>query len=196
MTYIKEWITNITTAIIFIAAIELILPQNSIKKYAKFVLGLLLLIVVINPFIKFASSEINLESLFSEDMFFKDEKLSTQNFDNYKKESINNTAEVFSNNIKNICLEELHRTYPEDEFNIEVYTNYSVESNLFSIDKINIGVYENGIKKITKIEDIDFGEEKAVDSTNTIPLEKQKKIKNDMSQLIKITEESVSVFSM
>ncbi|MCD3297735.1 stage III sporulation protein AF, partial [Clostridium botulinum] len=46
---IRQWVISIATAIFFITAVEMILPNNSIKKYAKFVLGLILITVVINP---------------------------------------------------------------------------------------------------------------------------------------------------
>ena len=38
---------------IFMTAIEIIAPDNSMKKYIKFVLGLILISVMINPIIKF-----------------------------------------------------------------------------------------------------------------------------------------------
>ena len=46
---LKVWITSICTAIFFITAVEMILPDDSLKKYAKFVLGLILITVVISP---------------------------------------------------------------------------------------------------------------------------------------------------
>ena len=39
---LRNWIISICTAVIFITAVEMIMPNNSFKKYAKFVLGLIL----------------------------------------------------------------------------------------------------------------------------------------------------------
>ncbi len=59
---LKVWVTNITIAIFFITAVEMILPDNSMKKYAKFVLGLLLIVVIINPIIKIFDKDFNISA--------------------------------------------------------------------------------------------------------------------------------------
>ena len=59
---LKVWVTNITIAIFFITAVEMILPDNNMKKYAKFVLGLMLIVVIINPIIKIFDKDFDLNS--------------------------------------------------------------------------------------------------------------------------------------
>lgn len=53
MEAIKTFIINLVTTLIFISAIELICPNNKMKKYIKFVLGLMLIAVILNPIITF-----------------------------------------------------------------------------------------------------------------------------------------------
>ena len=53
MEYIKSFIETLVTIIILFSAIELISPNNSMKKYIKFVLGLILIVVMLNPIIDF-----------------------------------------------------------------------------------------------------------------------------------------------
>lgn len=50
---LRAWIVNISTVVLFITAVEMLLPDNSLKKYSKFVLGLILITVLINPLIKY-----------------------------------------------------------------------------------------------------------------------------------------------
>ena len=53
MEYIKSFIETLVTIIILFSAIELISPNNSMKKYIKFVLGLILIVVMLSPIIDF-----------------------------------------------------------------------------------------------------------------------------------------------
>ena len=53
MELIKGFITTLVTTLIFITAIELVGPDNSMKKYLKFVMGLILVAVLLNPIVKF-----------------------------------------------------------------------------------------------------------------------------------------------
>ena len=60
---LKVWVTNITIAIFFITAVEMILPDNSMRKYAKFVLGLMLIVVIINPIMKIFDKDFNFNEI-------------------------------------------------------------------------------------------------------------------------------------
>ncbi|MBE6047360.1 MAG: stage III sporulation protein AF, partial [Clostridium sp.] len=53
MEVLKEFVVCLVTTIIFITAIELVGPDNEMKKYLKFVLGLILVAVILNPVIDF-----------------------------------------------------------------------------------------------------------------------------------------------
>ena len=55
MELIKGFVTTLVTTLIFITAIELVGPDNSMKKYLKFVMGLILVAVLLNPIVKFFS---------------------------------------------------------------------------------------------------------------------------------------------
>ncbi|WP_413379797.1 stage III sporulation protein AF [Alkalihalobacillus sp. 1P02AB] len=49
MSFIIEWLTNIILLILLATILELILPKNALQKYVKMVVGLLLLIVLLQP---------------------------------------------------------------------------------------------------------------------------------------------------
>ena len=53
MEYLNNFVITLVATIIFMTAVEIIAPDNSMKKYIKFVLGLILISVMINPIIKF-----------------------------------------------------------------------------------------------------------------------------------------------
>ncbi|WP_026689312.1 stage III sporulation protein AF [Alteribacter aurantiacus] len=49
MAYVTEWITNIILLILFAAILELLLPNSSLQRYVKLVVGLMVLMVMIQP---------------------------------------------------------------------------------------------------------------------------------------------------
>ena len=55
MDEIKGFIITLVSMIILISAIELISPDNSMKKYLKFVLGTILIAVMISPIVSVLS---------------------------------------------------------------------------------------------------------------------------------------------
>ena len=51
MELLKGFVITLVTTIIFMTAVELIAPDNSMKKYIKFILGLLLISVILTPIV-------------------------------------------------------------------------------------------------------------------------------------------------
>jgi stage III sporulation protein AF len=58
---LKDWAINIVIAAIFAAFIEIILPSSSMKKYIKVVLGFVIIIIIINPFINILNKNIDID---------------------------------------------------------------------------------------------------------------------------------------
>jgi stage III sporulation protein AF len=59
VSFLTEWITNIIVFILLAIVIDLLLPNSSMQKYAKMVISLLLIIVIINPIFKIFSKDMN-----------------------------------------------------------------------------------------------------------------------------------------
>lgn len=55
MEFLTSWITNILLFIMLAVVVELLLPQTSLQKYVKLVLGLLLIVIILNPIFKLFS---------------------------------------------------------------------------------------------------------------------------------------------
>lgn len=189
MEGLKTWITTICAGVFFITAVEMILPNNSLKKYAKFVLGLILMIIIINPIIEILNgTAVNVSSYLNEyeNILENEEEKSTEQRSN----NIKNTQAVFEKNIEKIALKTLKEDYSKDNFEITVETKYDEEENIFSIESINILLDEGGIKPIEKIE---INKETEEDSAN-------KEVDNkDMKKLIgktlSIDEKSIHIYN-
>jgi stage III sporulation protein AF len=58
---IKEWIIGIVVTIIFMSIVDLVLPDNSFKKYAKIATGLIVIIAILSPVFKLFKGGISIE---------------------------------------------------------------------------------------------------------------------------------------
>ncbi|WP_070120712.1 stage III sporulation protein AF [Bacillus marinisedimentorum] len=55
MAFLTEWISNIILFILLAVIIELLLPNSTFQKYAKMVIGLLLIVMILAPVLKILS---------------------------------------------------------------------------------------------------------------------------------------------
>lgn len=59
LAFLTEWITNIIVFILLAVIIDLLLPNSTMQKYAKMVISLLLIIVIINPIFRIFTTDMN-----------------------------------------------------------------------------------------------------------------------------------------
>lgn len=61
MELLREWIITIISTIIFIAFVEILIPNSKQKRYIDMVVGFLIVIVILNPLINIINSGIDFE---------------------------------------------------------------------------------------------------------------------------------------
>lgn len=191
LEHLKVWVINICTAVFFITAVEMILPDNKMKKYAKFVLGLILITVIMNPIIKIFNNDFNLESYVNSASKYFEEKEYTKDYDKYKISSIDNTVNVFSKNLENLCIDKLREKFPEDNYEVIVDAGYDTEKENFVINTINVGITEGKVKKIKKIK---INDSKEVSSSEIEDYKKSNIIKEYLSQLMNVPTDKIKVY--
>jgi stage III sporulation protein AF len=191
---LKVWITNITIAVFFITAVEMILPDNSMKKYAKFVLGLLLIVVIINPIIKIFDKNFDLQSYSNKATSYMEGKDSVSNIKKYKDINILNTTENFKKNLEKVCIENLEEAYPENKYDADIEIVYDNNKQIFIIDSVQIEVVDRGISDIKNIEI----NTKSVSASrkNILQDEQGSKIKKLISNKFKIDNEVITVYKL
>ncbi|QCX32703.1 stage III sporulation protein AF [Caloramator sp. E03] len=59
---LKKYILSITVMVLFLAFIDLIMPENSFKKYAKFITGLIVIITILTPIFKIFDRRSDIET--------------------------------------------------------------------------------------------------------------------------------------
>lgn len=55
MSFLTEWLTTIVLFILFAIVIDMLLPSSSMQKYAKMVVSLLLIVVMLTPIFKLST---------------------------------------------------------------------------------------------------------------------------------------------
>lgn len=193
MEILKDWVSDICVTILFMTAIELVLPENSIKRYAKFVLGLIFIVVVINPIINFVNQDNNLykDIAINENYIDKFDDYLKNNFEEYSERARKTTLETFKENISKNCEIILENKFKKDKFDVDVSGVY--ESGDFKILEVIIRVEETGVKKIETIEEVvidDKQDNKIINKEGA----KAKEIRKFLSDELNILENIIKVY--
>ena len=193
MEYLNNFIITLVATMIFMTAIEIIAPDNSMKKYIKFVLGLILISVMINPIIKFftgGEQEVINRIKRYEDML----NLGVTN-EGESKEVIEKQKEAFKSNLNSNCDNLLKEKFSDKNFKSDIKCNINLSDMTYSIDSLEVGVRENGIRLVDKIRiNVNGESEEAV--SNNKKFDNEEEIKNYLSELFKIPIEKIKLYSM
>lgn len=158
MEVFKDWVRDICVSILFMTAIELVLPENSIKKYSKFVLGLIFIVVVINPIIGFINQDSNLykDITLNEDYVDRFNNYLENNLDEYTKRVKKTTLDNFKGNLEKNCENILKNKFNNKNFTVDASVSY--ENDNIKINEVIVRVYNQGIKDIEAVEKVVIGE--------------------------------------
>lgn len=153
MDHLKSFVTTITVISVFMVAIELILPENKLKKYQEFVLSLIVLSVILTPVIKiFTGIKMNENIEFE---VYKNIENSTEVF----SESETNTSFIIKRLEEN-CKKILEENFPKNKYKVEINGKVDLDTFNIAFDDIYIKVIEESDdSKISKIEKIQIEDE-------------------------------------
>lgn len=192
MEYINNFVITLVATMIFMTAVEIISPDNSMKKYIKFVLGLILISVMINPIVKFftGGEEELINTIKSyERMFY--EGTTNENEDSISKSQI----ESFKNNLNSNCDNLLKEEFSDKDFKSNVECEIDLDNMTYSIESLEVGVKDGGIKLVDSIK-INISEESEQALSNDEEVENEEEIKNYLSEVFKISTEKIKLYSM
>ncbi|EPY2271261.1 stage III sporulation protein AF [Clostridium sporogenes] len=195
LQWLKDWITNIAVAVFFITAIEMLLPKNNIKKYGKFVLGLILITVILNPIIKIFNKDYNISQYADKATASFNNVEYKNDFDKYKKKNREETLNNFKANLQNQTKKKLEEKFPENKYEVNVEIAYDEEKDNLQIKSIDVGVKGNKIEKIKKVNKINIGNnENGKEDKKTF--EGEGKIKQFISNEFKVSSEVIKVYKL
>ena len=191
MEYIKSFIETLVTIIILFSAIELISPNNSMKKYIKFVLGLILIVVMLNPIIDFfTEGEDKIVSTIKEyeNILSKDTKTSSD-------VAVSNEVEdVFIENLNKNSAAELAEAFPDYTFVCNINCNIDLSNYSYNISHAKIGISTGKIQDVEKIEKVEISNDNETNSK--VYSDDEQKILSYVSNMLGVSEEKIEIYTV
>ena len=191
MEYIKSFIETLVTIIILFSAIELISPNNSMKKYIKFVLGLILIVVMLSPIIDFfTEGEDKIVSTIKEyeNILSKDTKTSSD-------VAVSNEVEdVFIENLNKNSAAELAEAFPDYTFVCNIDCNIDLSNYSYNISHAKIGISTGKIQDVEKIEKVEISNDNETNSK--VYSDDEQKIVSYVSNMLGISEDKIEVYTV
>lgn len=152
---LKNIVITLVTMLIFISAVELIMPDNKMRKYIKFILGLILISTILNPIINLISNgEKNLSgSIKNYEAVFNSSKadLNDAGITRDSQNKIDARKKTFVDNFNKNCDNLLKNKFKNMDFKSEVDCDVNFTDVSLNIKKLKIGIGENRVNKIKKI---------------------------------------------
>ncbi|MGL4850042.1 MAG: stage III sporulation protein AF [Clostridium sp.] len=187
MEIIKEFVITLVSTIVLITAVELILPDNSMKKYSKFILGTMLIGVILTPIVKFLT---NGEDAIIQTIVSYDNKNIKEEKDKNKVNDVNNMKkEAFEKNLSKNVDSILEKEFDEYKFSNEIECEVDFEKIEFNIKSIVVYVRDGGdVKKIKEVEKV------TIDKKSEVKTDKKyENIRKYLSKELDIKEEKIKV---
>lgn len=168
MSFLTEWITSIILFILFAIVIDLLLPNSSMQKYAKMVVSLLLIVVMLNPI--FALFRADPDQIFSEITKGKDQAQSEEikNQMNLEKKEIQASQRAYILKQMAVQLEKSAKEPLEKESyemkHVEVladeeHLDQNMEADQFRIKAVLVPLTGDAVETVAKV-DIDLSRQK------------------------------------
>ncbi|MEY9868266.1 stage III sporulation protein AF [Peribacillus sp. B2I2] len=148
MSFLAGWVSNIIIFVLLATVIDMLLPNSALQKYAKMVIGLLLIAIIITPIL----------GLFNKDF---DEILSaaTSEFEDQKKKDLGNLTEMKKKEIQATQGAYILKQMAVD-LQAEVEEELMVDYNM-KISSIEVGVKNEEKPGVDDLQNITISLEKA-----------------------------------
>ncbi len=138
--WISEWVKNIVFVILLASFVDLLLPNSNMQKYARIVLGMLIILIIIAPILgifekSFSINDLSkeLDKLNSNNTMFVLESIDSikeQGQLDYQAKMINQIENDMEKNLKDLLEKEL------DILVLELILDAKIKNNIWEIDRI------------------------------------------------------------
>lgn len=135
MEFIKHWITQIAYISVLSIVLELLIPSSGLKKYARVIIGLIIMITIINPVIDFIKGNYNFDAMVFKNNYY----MNRSDIESLSKEAEKQRYMLISKEYKRRLVEQIKsrilNTYEVD--NVNVVVNIIEDINSKDFGKIN-----------------------------------------------------------
>ncbi|MDQ0928393.1 stage III sporulation protein AF [Bacillus atrophaeus] len=196
MSFLTEWLTSIVLFILFAIVIDMLLPNSSMQKYAKMVVSLLLIVVMLNPIFKLFKTdpEVIFEYLTENG---QSQSADIKNHINSEKKEIQATQRAYILEEMAVQLKKkAEETFSHDAYKIEKL-NVSAGAKVDSeedITEISVHMAPASEKTVQTIAPIHINTDKTYESAVTAEKKEAEKVKKELSEIWEIGSEKITVY--
>lgn len=182
MEILNKFIISLVTAIIFITAIELVGPDNDMKKYLKFVMGLILVAIILNPIVEVLTKG---EGYLTRAVLNYTDEITSKTKDEVKNDDNSKIREdSFKKNFNKNCESTLNEKFLDFTFKSDVDCKVDFNNMTMEVNSLKIYAKPKGVRKVEKVT---LGEEKENDDEIKV------KIKEFLSKELNIDKNKIKV---
>ena len=192
--FLSSWAQGIIVAVIIATLIEMILPNNSSKKYVKVVIGMYILITIVSPIIKkLGGKDINLNTI---DIEKYEQQISKSDNTISRKFEDNNTRsikDIYVSNLKaDISAKLKEKGYEIDTSDIQIKDdeNYTIEKITLKLIKMEQKQEKNNEIVINTVE---IGNTISQKDSKTLSDDDKQEVKDYISETYDIDKKNINI---
>lgn len=164
ISFLKDWVINIVTLVLFIVLIEMLVPSGRLKKYVGLMTGVVLIIAIINPFVKVMGGKVDLTDVQAVDSSFLDRLEIEKDAKFYKDEQMKQIVEVYRKKIISQIEDSARKINGVSDAKADVIINEdSGSENFGEIKRAYVEVATEGkvgtIEPVARVDKVVVGEE-------------------------------------
>lgn len=189
--FIKNWIIQVLVTVIFMILVDMILPSNNFKKYAKLATGLIVMITIITPVFKLFDKGMDIEgTIGSYIATFQDREASIDK--KQIEEDVNKkTVEAYKEKLKGAIEQTIYNKIGDKYSVVElVIVEDTVSYNFSEVKDIKImkSLDEGSIKTVDKViigKEVSANDEAPIDNNVLEVLKSEFNIHSDAVKFVK-----------
>ena len=192
--FLSSWAQGIIVAVIIATLIEMILPNNSSKKYVKVVIGMYILFTIVSPIIKkLGGKDINLNTI---DIEKYEQQISKSDNTISRKFEDNNTRsikDIYVSNLKaDISAKLKEKGYEIDTSDIQIKDdeNYTIEKITLKLIKMEQKQEKNNEIVINTVE---IGNTISQKDSKTLSDDEEQEVKDYISETYDIDKKNINI---
>jgi stage III sporulation protein AF len=199
MSFLTEWIANIILFIMLAVILDLLLPNSAMQKYAKMVISLLLIVIILSPIFKLLSADINtLVSDVQMESPAKEEEIKKM-IDLQKKEiQASNDAYILENmavQLKSQAKEELVQSYDVTikQISLSVDEPFEEIQNSLQAIEVTLEAEEAGSEAVETIQPVVLGAADTAETEKENQIRRASEIKTYLASIWEVDPEKISL---
>jgi stage III sporulation protein AF len=162
MNIFKNWIISIVTIIIFSSLADILLPKGNLKKLAKLVIGLVVIIIILNPILLLVNHQTDVSSSISN--YMNSFNVKKDNYSTVTNSYSKGTLELYKENLINSIELEIQRDCNKKYKIVSLVINEQQSSSEFLfVNAITLSPIISTFQ-VKKVKKINIGSQQASES--------------------------------